>query len=70
MTMTIDERLEELREELRRQDQELAAAMTALSEIPGDATLVVADEALRELEVACAPPERRTTTPMVVGIRA
>lgn len=68
--MTIDEKLEELRKELARQDAELETAMKALSDAPANVSLVMPEDMLRELEDACAPRVARSPVPIVSGIRA
>jgi hypothetical protein len=70
MTMTIDEKLEELRKELARQDAELEAAMKALADAPSNVSITFPPELLRELEDACTPRVTRAAAPIVIGIRA
>lgn len=65
--MTQDEKLEQLRMELARQDAALAEAreqMDALGPLPFDVPL----EWLTEIEEACAPPPMIPVA-IVVGIR-
>lgn len=66
--MTIDEKLEKLREELARQDAELEANMCAIRDLPQNLEAVVPHEALRDIEEACSP---RIASPqgLPVGIR-
>jgi hypothetical protein len=68
--MTTDEKLEELKKELARQDAELAAAMTALGDAPPNVAVVLGTEMLHELEEACEPRVRGRVEPPVFGLRA
>ena len=65
--MTHDEKLEQLKTELARQDAALAEARQQLESL-GDVQLDVPQEWLRDLEQACTPAGIIPTA-LVVGIR-
>ncbi len=65
--MTHDEKLDQLRKDLARQDAALAQAREQLESL-GDIHFDVPKEWLRELEEACAPAGIIPTA-LVVGIR-